>query len=186
MLALFLDDAGLGPDGYLASVGPRDGVVVAGDVPLHTDSPSTEVIKVTRDLEHGQVVAGVGRAREAMSGLRHAGYRFALDDFGADCSGLGGLRCFEFVEIDRSFAQAIGSDQTGATILDSLIELADELGTRTVVEGIETELQLQYVQAQGVRYAQGWLFSTPLSVDELERFLASATPATRSGRRAAE
>jgi sensor c-di-GMP phosphodiesterase-like protein len=131
------------------------------------------VFEVTENVFLGQNATS---AREAMSSLRRKGFRFALDDFGAGYSSLGYLQTFEFdfLKIDRSFVQAVGSSNPKSPIFDTLVDLARKLDIETVAEGVETEEQRRYVGQCGVPLAQGWLFAMPLPVGEFVHFLAGA------------
>jgi sensor c-di-GMP phosphodiesterase-like protein len=141
------------------------------------DLATSLVFEVTENVFLGQ---NANSAREAMSRLRGRGFRFALDDFGAGYSSLGYLQTFEFefLKIDRSFVQAIGSSNATSPIFDALVDLARKLDIVTVAEGVETEEQRRYVDRRGVPLAQGWLFAMPLPVGEFMHFLAAADSLT--------
>jgi c-di-GMP phosphodiesterase len=142
------------------------------------DLAANLVFEVTENVFLGQ---NANSAREAMSRLRSRGFRFALDDFGAGYSSLGYLQRFEFefLKIDRSFVQAIGSSDATSPIFDALVDLARKLDIVTVAEGVETEEQRCYVDRCGVPLAQGWLFAMPLPVGEFLHFLAGVTARPR-------
>jgi sensor c-di-GMP phosphodiesterase-like protein len=146
--------------------------ILRGDV-VPPDLASNLVFEVTENVFLGH---NADAAREAMSRLRGRGFRFALDDFGAGYSSLGYLQRFEFefLKIDRSFVQAIGSSNATSPIFDALVDLARKFDIVTVAEGVETEEQHRYVERRGVPLAQGWLFAMPLPVGELVHFLAGA------------
>ena len=123
------------------------------------------VFEVTEHVFAGD---GVESLREAMSRLRRAGFRFALDDFGSGYSSFGHLAEFEFefLKIDRSFVQAIGASEATTSIFDTLVDLAATLGMVTIAEGVETDEQRRHVQRRGVALAQGWLFGLPQPITE--------------------
>jgi c-di-GMP phosphodiesterase len=141
------------------------------------DVAANLVFEVTENVFLGQ---NASSAREAMSRLRGRGFRFALDDFGAGYSSLGYLQRFEFefLKIDRSFVQAIGSSNAANPIFDALVDLARKLDVVTVAEGVETEEQRRYVGRRGVPLAQGWLFAMSLPVNEFVHFLSEAYDST--------
>lgn len=116
-----------------------------------------------------------------MQRLRQAGFRFALDDFGTGYSGPSYLDQFEFdyLKIDRSITQAIGQGGAISAVLDAVVDLGHRLNLVMVAEGVETHQQRSYFEERGVRLAQGWLFSSALSISELTAFLArDRAPAT--------
>ncbi|MBN9584544.1 MAG: diguanylate cyclase [Afipia sp. 62-7] len=111
---------------------------------------------------------------DVLSQLRELGVRISLDDFGTGYSSLSYLHNFPLqkVKIDRSFLEDIGS-QRPLTLLRGVARLSADLGMSVVVEGIETNEQLELISAEGtVTEAQGYLFSRPvpaLRVRELLR-----------------
>ena len=108
--------------------------------------------------------------RKVIDALRTMGPGIALDDFGTGHSGLAYLQKFhgDFLKIDKSFVQAIGTDSVTRTVVDSIINLARELDMEIVAEGVETVAQLEYLRARGVPFAQGFLFAQPLPIADFE------------------
>ncbi|MGZ5866286.1 MAG: putative bifunctional diguanylate cyclase/phosphodiesterase [Xanthobacteraceae bacterium] len=106
---------------------------------------------------------------ETIRALRRIGVRFSLDDFGTGYSSLGYLAHYPFskVKIDRSFAKNVTTDTPSRSIIEAVCGLADRLGLRVVVEGIETEEQRREVEALGAELAQGYLFGRPETIDML-------------------
>ncbi len=95
--------------------------------------------------------------------LRQAGILIALDDFGVGHSNLNYLKEFQadLLKIDRSFITGIGSNDFSRHVLQSIIDLSQQLGLRIIAEGIETRRQADYLQERGVQYLQGFYFSKP-------------------------
>lgn len=108
--------------------------------------------------------------RKVIDALRTMGPGIALDDFGTGHSGLAYLQKFhgDYLKIDASFVQAIGTDAVTRTVVDSIINLARDLDMEIIAEGVETVAQLEYLRKRGVPYAQGFLFARPLPVAEFE------------------
>ena len=106
---------------------------------------------------------------ETIRALRRIGVRFSLDDFGTGYSSLGYLAHYPFskVKIDRSFAKDVTTDTPSRSIIEAVCGLADRLGLRVVVEGIETEEQRREVETLGAELAQGYLFGRPVTIDLL-------------------
>lgn len=136
------------------------------------------VFEVTENVFVGR---GANSARETMARLRRVGFRFALDDFGSGYAGFSYLQRldFDFLKIDRSFVQAIGSSSAATSIFDTLVELGHKLGLVTVAEGVETEEQRLHLDRCGVPLAQGWLFAAPLPIGDFTRFLSEPRPWAR-------
>jgi diguanylate cyclase (GGDEF)-like protein len=100
--------------------------------------------------------------------LRKLGVAIALDDFGVGYSSLSYLTAFAFnkVKIDKSFIDRIGRPETVA-VLASIVQLARTLNLSIVAEGIETREQAEKVRALGISLGQGYYFSKPVPLAEL-------------------
>ncbi|MBY0339444.1 MAG: EAL domain-containing protein [Acetobacteraceae bacterium] len=109
-----------------------------------------------------------------MRDIGRLGVGFAMDDFGTGYSSLSYLRAFPFerVKIDRSFIQDIDSKPGDLSILRAIAQLCRELDMKAVVEGVETESQLDLAQSAGCLEAQGYLFSRPVTAADLPATLA--------------
>ena len=114
---------------------------------------------------------------DVLTQLREAGVRISLDDFGTGYSSLSYLHNFPLqkVKIDRSFLEDIGSSQRPLTLLRGVARLSADLGMSVVVEGIETNEQLELISAEGtVTEAQGFLFSRPVPAARVRELLKAS------------
>jgi diguanylate cyclase (GGDEF)-like protein len=110
---------------------------------------------------------------DVLSQLRSLGVRISLDDFGTGYSSLSYLHNFPLqkVKIDRSFLEGIDTDRP-LTLLRGVARLSADLGMSVVVEGIETNEQLELISADGtVTEAQGYLFSRPVPAVRVRQLL---------------
>lgn len=110
---------------------------------------------------------------DVLSQLRAIGVRISLDDFGTGYSSLSYLHNFPLqkVKIDRSFLEGIDTDRP-LTLLRGVARLSADLGMSVVVEGIETNEQLELISADGtVTEAQGYLFSRPVPAVRVRQLL---------------
>jgi diguanylate cyclase (GGDEF)-like protein/PAS domain S-box-containing protein len=110
--------------------------------------------------------------------IRELGVRISMDDFGTGYSSLSYLRSFPFdkIKIDRSFIRELGKKDDCIAIIRAVARLGSNLGMTTIAEGIETQEQLEIVQAEGCTHAQGFLFSPPRPVSEVPRMLQGIRP----------
>ncbi|MGC6386362.1 cyclic di-GMP phosphodiesterase [Ewingella sp. S1.OA.A_B6] len=104
--------------------------------------------------------------------LRRQGIEIAIDDFGTGHSALIYLQKFtlDYLKIDRGFVMSIDQKTLIAPVLDTVLKLTEELQLKTVAEGVETVQQAEYLRKHGVTLMQGYLYSKPLSVEDLIRF----------------
>ncbi|KAG1523701.1 hypothetical protein G6F50_018587 [Rhizopus delemar] len=77
------------------------------------------------------------------------------------------------------FVDTLGTEAPTSLVTFHIIDLARSLGMQVIAEGVETEAQRDILQARGVQYAQGWLFGRPMSIQELQGFIAQVGPGVR-------
>jgi diguanylate cyclase (GGDEF)-like protein len=120
--------------------------------------------------------------------LRALGVRIALDDFGTGYSSLSYLRSFPFdkIKIDRCFVSDLSDAREDAlAILRAVAGLGTSLGIATTAEGVETREQLERVRAEGCTEMQGFFFSPPRPLGELEGLLRTHRPIQAQARASA-
>ena len=102
--------------------------------------------------------------------LHALGVRLAIDDFGTGTSVLGRLHSspVDTLKIDRSFVQAMAEDAPEAPLVRAIITLAHSLNLDVVAEGVETIAQGRVLRRYGCEMAQGFLFSRPVSPDQID------------------
>jgi diguanylate cyclase (GGDEF)-like protein/PAS domain S-box-containing protein len=102
-------------------------------------------------------------AAETMNLLREMGIGLAVDDFGTGYSSLSYLPSlpFDALKIDRSFVMNLETQPENEPMIRLLIALAHNVGMRAVVEGVETQEQLELIRALGANEVQGYLLGRP-------------------------
>jgi EAL domain-containing protein (putative c-di-GMP-specific phosphodiesterase class I) len=105
-----------------------------------------------------------------LQAIKDLGVRIAIDDFGTGYSSLAYLQQFpvDCLKIDRMFAKAITTSPASKALIGTLVQLGQDLGLKTLVEGVETPGQLEHLRRQHVDEVQGFLFSRPLDPSDLE------------------
>lgn len=97
------------------------------------------------------------------------GICFAVDDFGMGYSSLSYLQTLPLnnLKIDRSFISPIKNPGDKNSIVTAIVAMAKELGMHIVVEGVETQVQLDYVKSIGCPTVQGYWYGRPMPTDQL-------------------
>lgn len=113
---------------------------------------------------------------DVLNSLHRSGITLSLDDFGTGYSSLSSLSQYPIhtLKIDQSFVRGLSTDSSSESIVRTILALAESLSLTTVAEGIETEEQKRLLTAQGCEMGQGFLFSKPLSITDLE-FLSKSS-----------
>jgi EAL domain-containing protein (putative c-di-GMP-specific phosphodiesterase class I) len=141
--------------------------------------------RLTIEVTEGVLISNPDQAKRAFIALRTLGVKIALDDFGCGYASIGALREFGFdrMKIDRSLIVALDHDDKGGAVLQATIALANALHLPVTAEGIETEEQAAVVRLSGCDELQGYLFSKPISADEITRqyFTGAVTALSRTG-----
>ena len=125
------------------------------------------------EITESSLLRNTQLTHDVLSQLHSLGVRISLDDFGTGYSSLSYLHNFPLqkVKIDRSFLEGIDSDRP-LTLLRGVARLSADLGMSVVVEGIETNEQLELISADGaVTEAQGYLFSPPVPAVRVRQLL---------------
>ena len=125
------------------------------------------------EITESSLLRNTQLTHDVLSQLRAIGVRISLDDFGTGYSSLSYLHNFPLqkVKIDRSFLEGIDTDRP-LTLLRGVARLSADLGMSVVVEGIETNEQLELISADGtVTEAQGYLFSRPVPAVRVRQLL---------------
>jgi diguanylate cyclase (GGDEF)-like protein len=120
-----------------------------------------EPSRLELEITEGVVMRDVGDVLNTMKRLQALGVRLALDDFGTGYSSLSYLRSFPFdkVKVDGSFLADLHGD--GGTIIRAVLGLCVHLGLDSLVEGVETQEQLDWLRNEGCTEVQGHYFSPP-------------------------
>jgi EAL domain-containing protein (putative c-di-GMP-specific phosphodiesterase class I) len=134
------------------------------------------------EITESSVMADVPRALPVLRELADAGISLAVDDFGTGYSSLAYLRQLPVseVKIDKSFVRDMGTDESDAAIVSTIIGLARQLGLAVVAEGVEDEGSRDRLVDMGCDVAQGYLFSRPLPPDRLAAWFAARDGSGRS------
>lgn len=108
---------------------------------------------------------------ESIGILHKMGIDISIDDFGTGYSSLSVLSVLPVkeIKIDQTFVNALTVKEVNEQIVNTIIRLGQVFDSRVVAEGIETHEQAMLLKEMGCFYGQGYLYSKPVSPDEIEK-----------------
>ena len=128
---------------------------------------SSIVIEVTENLllDPNTTVA------ERLNEFQRARMQLSLDDFGTGYASVAFLKRFnvDYIKLDSTLVRNLSEGTDGIHLCEAIIAMAHKVGIKVIAEGIETPQQFRVLQAAGCDFGQGYLFSKPISGEELEK-----------------
>jgi diguanylate cyclase (GGDEF)-like protein len=105
--------------------------------------------------------------------LKELGVKISIDDFGTGYSSLNVLNrlSIDFVKIDKSFVDEIATSANTASLIKTMIDMGSNLNFELIAEGIEDKIQADFLNENGCRFGQGYLFNKPLPPEEVETLI---------------
>ncbi len=146
-----------------------DGVqTILHETGLEPDCLQLEITEsvLMRDAESSTII---------LNQLKDMGVQLAVDDFGTGYSSLSYLRQFpiDVLKIDRSFVRDIDSSKDSSIIVSAVIAMGNSLKQRVVAEGVDSQIQLDFLKALQCEEGQGYFFSRPLAADQFAALLTT-------------
>lgn len=140
---------------------------------LRTTGASAEDFEI--ELTEGLLIEPSPRVMASLHALRTMGFTVSIDDFGSGHASFRYLRDFpvDKLKIDQIFVRKLVLESTDAMIIQAVISLARAMGVGLVAEGIETEMQRDFLLREGCTIGQGYLFSMPLVAEDFACLLAN-------------
>ena len=134
-------------------------------------SPACLELELTESILLQDVEATI----KTLQGLKAMGVKLSIDDFGTGYSSLSYLKrlAVDKLKIDQSFVRDMLTDTDGASIVRAIIQLGHNLQLTVIAEGVETMAERDFLEKSGCDEAQGYLFSRPVPVDQIEPLLRS-------------
>ena len=144
----------------------------------HGVAPGQIEVEITESL----FMQNAEEVRAILKGLSRLGARVTIDDFGTGYSSLGYIRHFsvDALKIDRAFLSDIDSSSQDLAIVRAVITMCRGLGIGVIAEGVEKEEQLEILRKLRCDEYQGYLFSRPVSAEEIARRYLKAVPGAKS------
>ena len=135
-------------------------------------NPNTIEIEITEST----LIHNMEYSIQVLSELKQIGLKISIDDFGTGYSSLSYLKLLpiDCLKVDRSFIIDIDHSEKDSAITNTIVSLANNLKLTVVVEGVERQAQVDHLTKMGCTIAQGYLFSKPLPVKEVEDYILTS------------
>ena len=146
--------------------------------------------QIVLEVTERQPIENLTETRRVVSALQGLGVKVAIDDVGTGHSGLSYMLKLgvDIIKIDKLFIDSLGTDRYSNTIIETLIDLAQNMRMDVIAEGVERFEQVQHLRDLGIRAAQGFVFAPPLPsgaflqlVETIDPLKTAAPAADRSG-----
>jgi diguanylate cyclase (GGDEF)-like protein/hemerythrin-like metal-binding protein/PAS domain S-box-containing protein len=125
------------------------------------------------EVTEGQIMTNPEEAIKILKKISDIGVELAIDDFGTGYSSLAYLKKLPIdkLKIDQAFVRDLPNDEEDAAIAKAVIALGKSLNLKVIAEGVETKEQRDFIVENNCQYIQGYFYSKPIPVNELEVFL---------------
>ncbi len=122
------------------------------------------------ELTEGEAIGNADAATPVFRKLKDLGALLAFDDFGAGFSCLSNVRKydFDFIKIDKSFAEDLEDEGDGAKIVGALASMGRDLGLKVIIEGVESAAAAKIAAGLGCTYGQGYALGRPAAAPALK------------------
>lgn len=138
----------------------------------HGLPPAALIVEITESA-----LVDSDRSRNTVAALQLLGVRISLDDYGTGWSSLARLQdvSVDELKLDRRFVARLAQDPRSVAIVQSTVDLAQNLGAELVAEGVEDEVTLTALRRYGCTITQGFVHSPPLPPEDLRRWVTART-----------
>ena len=144
------------------------------------ESRALKLSQIVLEVTERQPIENLTETRRVVAALQGLGVKVAIDDVGTGHSGLSYMLKLgvDIIKIDKMFIDSLGTDRYSNTIIETLIDLAQNMRMDVIAEGVESFEQVLRLRDLGIRAAQGFVFAPPLP--------CRGVPATRRDHRPAQ
>jgi EAL domain-containing protein (putative c-di-GMP-specific phosphodiesterase class I) len=125
------------------------------------------------EITESLLIDNFDQMNQTLKEIKEQGITISLDDFGTGFSSFARLRDLNIdsIKIDKYFIDKIAVTEEASLISADIISMAHKIGLSVVAEGVENEMQKDYLAKSNCDIIQGYLISRPLDQDEAIRFL---------------
>lgn len=125
------------------------------------------------EVTESQIMKNSDKSIAVLQQLSDLGISISIDDFGTGYSSLAYLKRLPIkkLKIDKSFVDNLPEDIEDVAISKTIISLCETLNLKIIAEGVETVEQKNFLLENGCTFIQGYLYSKPLNVEDMRKFL---------------
>jgi diguanylate cyclase (GGDEF)-like protein/PAS domain S-box-containing protein len=129
---------------------------------------------ITLEITESLLIRDTSEAMTWLSSFKQLGVKLAVDDFGTGYSSLSYLKQFpvDVLKIDRSFVSELPENLEDATLVKTIIAMADTLNMDVIAEGVETRQQVNFLGENGCNLLQGFYYTKPVKANDLTAWLS--------------
>jgi sensor c-di-GMP phosphodiesterase-like protein len=155
-----------------------DDALIVNDVGTIFDSSPVKLTQMVLELTERSRIDDLSGMRNIVAALQEKGCKVAIDDMGNDHCGLSYVLKLgvDIIKIDSSIVQSIDAKGDSKATIETLIELAKNMGMQIVAEGVENFDQVTYLRERGIAAAQGYVFAPPLPSSSFLQLLDAMDP----------
>lgn len=134
---------------------------------VYAIEPQKIVFEITENVAIDDSITTIAK----LEALRALHFEVALDDFGTNYSSLSYLKKLpiDYLKLDKSFVYSLGQDDKTGAITESIIYMAHRIGLKVIAEGVEKLEHMEILKKFNCDFAQGYLFSRPVSKADFEQ-----------------
>ena len=142
-----------------------------------------QLSQIVLEVTERQPIENLTETRRVIAALQGLGVKVAIDDVGTGHSGLSYMLKLgvDIIKIDKMFIDSLGTDRNSNTIIETLIDLAQNMRMDVIAEGVESFEQVLHLRDLGIRAAQGFVFSPPLPCSAFLQLVETIDPLKAGG-----
>ena len=152
-----------------------DFIVVVSDL---INNLNLDPSKIEFEITESLLIKDFEQTKIFLDEIHAIGITIALDDFGTGYTSMNYLTQLpiDVIKIDQSFIQGIDNDINLQSIVKAIVTMSKSLGIENVFEGVETSAELAEIKKMEGSIIQGYLYSKPLKVNDIEEWLIKTVP----------
>ncbi len=141
-----------------------------------TDEYDIDKNRINFEITESIAASNYETLSRVVASLKADGFHFSMDDYGTGYSNMRAIFMLDFdvVKIDKSILWSAEESELGKIILESSVHMIKQMHRQILVEGVETETQIELLKQLSVDYLQGYFFSKPIPKAEFIQLVESA------------